>query len=523
MYKNIFFSILSLLVIAACTTSHNDWYGEYGDAPTGAPSTMMYGTPAADTTTHNIAVLLPLSGDYANIGRTIQTSIETSVLQRAPQNLSVAFYDTAQNNSDAISTALATNPDIIIGPVFAPDAKLLRATKPETLPVLSFTSDADAIGDGVMTMALMPTNGIEEIMREMKSDKISDYIIIAPNTPSGRLMAGAARESGDINDINIRGIFYYNENDSESIKNAAIDASMNTARTAANNRARAVLSDILTNETLTAIEKSSISIQLDKLSKSETMGDLPYGAVLFLGNGDDTETLASFLRYYGVGARDAKFYGTPMWDGSDITNDFTMAGAKYAALPESSAEFANIYQMIYDTTPSHLATFGYDAINMAMGMIYSQKDHAAYLLDPSGYIGIDGLFRLRPSGVSERALRIVQLDGSGTPKTVRNAAENFMIPIYNLDARRISDARPMALETSGINPNNYVRIPERFRSKYTMKTFGANLSAPQTHISENVITVLPEDDSDVIISPEFQPSKLETVNRTYIDSVEISE
>ena len=44
-----------------------------------------------------------------------------------------------------------------------------------------------------------------------------------------------------------------------------------------------------------------------------------------------------------------------------------------------------------------------------------------------------------------------------------------------------------------------------------------------TQIPENTITILPEDDSDIIISPDFEPMRLESVNRTYIDSVEIEE
>ncbi len=46
--------------------------------------------------------------------------------------------------------------------------------------------------------------------------------------------------------------------------------------------------------------------------------------------------------------------------------------------------------------------------------------------------------------------------------------------------------------------------------------------APATPVAD-AITILPEDDSDAIISPDFQPVSLESVNRTYIESVEIEE
>lgn len=523
--------ILSFLLIAAgltacAQTTRNDWFSEYGTMDVSAPATMQYGTyEDIDTAqTHRMAVLLPLTGNTAPVGRAIRTSVEIAAMQRAPENLSVTFYDTAENINAAINRALAENPEIIVGPVFANDARMLREIKPENTPVLSFTSDATAIGDGVMTMALMPTNSIEAIVGEMSADGTKKFIIMAPDTESGKIMAGTARRAAEIYNVDLVGLFYYKERDSESIKNASAAASMNAARTAANTRAREVLSDILTGERLTAIEKSSLNTQLTKISKSDTLGPVPYDAVLFLGSGDDTKSLASFFRYYGVGARDVRFYGTAVWDGTNILGDVTMIGAKYAALPEMNAEFANVYEQVSGAAPSRLATFGYDATNMAIGMIYSNKSNAAYLLDPSGYVGLDGLVRLTPSGASQRALRIVQLNGTATPREIKPAAANFMTPIYNIEQRHITPAREMALETRGINPNDYINIPQRLRDKYRSKTYGAHMTTTaNTNNRAPVVTILPEDDSDAIETPDFTPITLESVNKTYIDSVEIEE
>ncbi len=533
-YIKRFFIFCAVLLIAACTAKKEDWINNYGTLDLGAPIQMQYGSydfqfgTASDNLmgapVHRMVVLLPLSGEDATTGKTIRTSIETAVLQNAPQNLSVSFYDTSYDVNNAINKALSDNPEIIIGPIFSNEAETIRNVKPENLPVLSFTSDAASIGKGVMTMALMPTNSIEEIVKEMSSDKIKSFIIMAPDTQSGKMMAGTALKASEIYNIPSVGIFYYKENDSDSIKSMTEEASMNKARVAANTKAREILSDILTKERLTSIEKSSMTIQLDNLSKTDTLGNLPYDAVLFLGNGNDTKSIASFLRYYGVDSHKVRFYGTILWDGSDITNDFIMYGAKYATLPEISEDFSNLYEQISGKTPNRLATFGYDATNLAIGMIYSDKSNAAYLLDPSGYMGIDGLFRLKPTGESERALRVVQINGDKSISTIREAAQNFMSPIYNIEQHNIRPANAMELETPGINPTDYINIPERLRSQYKSKTYGTNINHDfqATPIQENIV-ILPEDDSDSFISPDFQPISLESVNRTYIDSIEIEE
>lgn len=531
-YINRFFKfcLLALFMSSCASVPNNDWYNTYGTLETGAPAQMVYGdiyqyeTTNDLTETHRMAVLLPLSGNAGNVGKTIRTAIETGILQNAPKNLSVSFFDTATDTIASINEALATNPEIIIGPLFANDTRILRENKPEALPVLSFTSDATALGQGVMTMALMPTNSVEVIVKEMVSDGIKNVLILAPDTESGKLMAGAARSAATYYDLPVSGVFFYKEKDTDSIKNTIYNASMYSARTAVNTKAREILSDILTKETITAIEKSYLTAQLENISKQDTLGKVPYDAVLFLGNGDDTETLASFLRYYSVSQQDAKFYGTALWEGSDIVKDFTMSGAKYAVLPETSENFINIYELTSGKKPNHLASFGYDAANMAISMIYSNKTPASYLLDPSGYIGADGLFRLKPSGVSERTLNIVRLNGSGEPELIKEAPKSFLIPVYNIEQTRISPAKEMELESPGINPLSFIRIPERFTSKYYTRSYGANMSYIEPTIEHEIeIITIPQDTSDAIISPEFQPITLESINRTYIDSVEIEE
>ena len=104
--------------LSAPTTSPQNLYGRPSDG---------YGTDTTDNTSHNIAVLLPLSGQNAPIGETIRASIMMAVLSNAPSNLSVSFFDTTPNTQDAFYQALETSPSVVIGPVFSDDARTIRA------------------------------------------------------------------------------------------------------------------------------------------------------------------------------------------------------------------------------------------------------------------------------------------------------------------------------------------------------------------------------------------------------------
>lgn len=532
-------SLVSCLLTAACVGNRpTQWNTELAELPVGAPSQIKSDfdypelgviatapSPITMTSPGNaktVAVLLPDN----TAGRGISKSVEMAFLRREHNNISVNFYDLTGNTmqkQNIITNVLMTEPDIVIGPLFAADASMIRDTKPADLPVLSFTSDMNALGGGVMTMALVPAQSIEAVVHQMSRDRATRVIILAPKTASGELMAGASLAAAGAYDISVSGLLYYNENDTESIKEAAKAAAMYDARVAANNRARQVLSDILVKETLTPAQKSSLRSQLDKISRADTIGRAPFDAVLFLGTAADSKSLASFLRYYDVANRDANFYGTTLWDGDVLATDLTMSGAKFATMPAADTNFVTMYEHMTGTRPTRLDGFGFDAANLAIGMLYSSKSPAAYLLDPSGYRGLDGLFRLRPNGISERALEIVELNGTGTPRVMVPAPSNFMAPLYNINPANIRAISDTYMNTDGINPMDFISIPDNLRSKYKSKTFGANTTSPVPNPQSQNIEIMPEDDREIVTNPEFTPIGTDRIDRKLIDVVEISE
>ena len=81
----------------------------------------------------------------------------------------------------------------------------------------------------------------------------------------------------------------------------------------------------------------------------------------------------------------------------------------------------------------------------------------------------------------------------------------------------------MDLETPGIDPDDYIRLPERLASKYRSKTIGTNISVAPMIQKSQIVAILPEDDGDTIQPQNFTPIKLESVSRSYIDEYEVYE
>lgn len=468
-----------------------------------------------------IAVLLPES----EMGNSVKTSIQMALLQRRADDINVRFMDLSgsrETKEMQIDAALGTRPDLIIGPVFAEDVDLLRELKPSNTAVLSFTSDASALGNGIMTMSLIPAQSVEAIMRRMADEGKKEVMILAPDNASGYIMGNAALDSARIYGLRTAGFYYYTPGDMDSMKRTAENATMFNARGDANTRAKEILSDIVLKQNVSAEDKAMVANQLEDRNKADTIGDVPFDAVLFLGNAPDSKALGSFMRYFDASAKKVKFFGTAMWDNDVMFRDITMSGASFAALPAISPEFANAYRSVSDKEPERISPMGYDAAMLAVQALHAQRSASDFLVDPSGFRGLDGLIRLQPDGMSQRALQIMTLDGSGIPKVSEMAANNFIKPLYQTSGQ--NSARRTEIKISaGINPMDYLRIPDSLRGQYKAKTYRQNkeeIAQPQPQSEE--IIVLPEDSSaPVLTDPDFQPMELDSVSRTLVDEVKV--
>ena len=72
--------------------------------------------------------------------------------------------------------------------------------------------------------------------------------------------------------------------------------------------------------------------------------------------------------------------------------------------------------MVYGRRPPRLATLAYDAAALA-AVLARNGGPAPFdplaLTNPNGFAGMDGIFRLRPDGLVERGLSVMEITASG--------------------------------------------------------------------------------------------------------------
>ncbi len=351
-----------------------------------------------------VAVLLPFSAS-AGPARTeaahLLRAAELALFERGVDNVLLMPRDTegtARGGEAAAETAIADGADLIIGPLFA--AAVRGASGPARragVPVISFSTDASVAGNGVYLLSFSPEEEVRRIVSYTASHGADRFAIVAPATPYGQLVAESYRqavsEAGGVVTV-------------EEVYSGGVDSMTQAAR----RLARA------------GIERLDVAQALTMTGDSwEPSQGGAFQAVLLPAGGDDLRMLAPSMLFADIDPLLVKFLGTSLWRNPATIREPSLANGWFAGPdPEQRTRFEGVYESVYGEAPSRLAGLGYDAASLAALMAANGgRIDRAVIEDANGFVGVDGLFRLRANGTAERGLAVY---------TIRNGAFRVLDP-----------------------------------------------------------------------------------------------
>jgi ABC-type branched-subunit amino acid transport system substrate-binding protein len=138
---------------------------------------------------------------------------------------------------------------------------------------------------------------------------------------------------------------------------------------------------------------------------------------IFVPDGADAApTIVQTLFSNGIDRR-VQILGSGLWEDGQIFSNSALEGAWYAG-PDSTGfrNFAARYRSRYGSDPVRTATLAYDAVALVAALTKTQGSNRfseEILTNSSGFTGIDGLFRFRPDGTSQRGLAVLRVTPNG--------------------------------------------------------------------------------------------------------------
>jgi ABC-type branched-subunit amino acid transport system substrate-binding protein len=141
-------------------------------------------------------------------------------------------------------------------------------------------------------------------------------------------------------------------------------------------------------------------------------------ALLLADDGDSVVATADALTAAGANLKNIQLLGTGLWDNPRVFNSATLRGGLYAAPdPSGFRSFSARYHAKFNADPVRTATLAYDAVALVAALARTQggqRFSAEVLTNPSGFAGIDGVFRFRPDGTNERGLAVMRVAPGGS-------------------------------------------------------------------------------------------------------------
>lgn len=343
------------------------------------PGTVIPGAPSGPP---SVALLLPLSGRAAGVGLAMRNAAEMALFEIADDSFVLTIHDTASTPAGAATAAekaIAGGAEMIIGPLFATEvAAVAPVARPAGVPVVAFSNDRSVAGGGVWVFGLLPSQQVERVVQYSSARGLSRFGALVPANPFGStalqaLHAAAGRAGASV---------------------VATD-SYPTGRG---------------NENGPLVDRFARRIGAG--------GGTPYiDAVLVPDGGAEIRNLAPLMAYYDIDNAKVRYLGSTLWNDPELAREPALAGGWFAApSPETRLPFEQRYRSMFGSPPPGLASLAYDAVSLAAVMA-RQPGGPAYdaesLTQPSGFAGVDGLFRLMPDGSNQRGLAVLRLTPHG--------------------------------------------------------------------------------------------------------------
>lgn len=337
------------------------------------------GGPRVDTSQPvPVALLVPGGSGQASdelLARSLQNAARMAINDLGGVAIDLRVYNTAGQPGQAQAMALKAADEgakIVLGPVFAQEANAAGvALSSRGINVLSFSNNTDIAGGNVFVMG--PT---------------------FQNT-ANRLATYAARQGKR------RVMVVYDQNTAGQIGKAAIEQGVSRAG------------------------GSVVAAQGYEFSQNGIVSAIPGIAATARASGADALFLTAdsagalplvtqLLRDNQVSPETTKFIGLTRWDIPAATQSLPGVQGGWFALPDPALyqQYQARYQAAYGEAPHPISGLAYDGIAAIGALLKQGKADAltgAALTQGAGFVGVGGIFRLRPDGTNERGLAVAEI------------------------------------------------------------------------------------------------------------------
>lgn len=422
--------------------------------PSRQPAQQAKAPEAPRTGPVRVAVLAPLSGDYAPVGQQLVNAAALALFENEQAAFEIVPFDTKGTPSgatEAAKKAREERADMVIGPLFGRHVQPVRqAMAGNDVAILAFTNDTEQAGDNVFVMGLSVDSQIEKLAEFLRASNRGRLLVFGPNNDYTQRAIAAVRsldsqnrlelvraatfdEAADFNTISDQ-VKQLTEYESRRANWRAFENRLISAVRGSNDPAGLLRSEAgrfpadsvrhrmllgmasVYNQQLSRGRNQALSEVISRIQGVDASPSENFDAVLLPFGSENLVAVGSMLDLYNAGLPFAQVVGTDLWQQTNLAQEPSFHRAWHTDLEQAALEpFVRAYRSTYQAEPDSIAVLGYYAGRVASAAVAEQVRpiRPSFVTRPQGFGSEAGQVRFGPDNLMRQPLSVYEVTPDG--------------------------------------------------------------------------------------------------------------
>ena len=345
-----------------------------------------------------IGVLLPLSGEYENLGNSFLKAIQLALYDISDNEVIIYPKDSKANSLDTYKAAKEFEKEgikIVIGPIFY--ESLERLNEINNITFISMTNKTNKIPKNVIAFGINIESQINTLKEYFKESKISKTILLSPS--SEFIFQSESVKKNDV--LKFYRTYSYNVNPKKIT--GEIEKITNYRERKKDLERR-----------IKILEKSDLykdQQELKKLEQMHTLGKVNFDSVVIIDFGERLKSVLTSFDFSDVSSEEVKFFTINQWFDKTFFSENAMQNLHFPSVNlKNIKKFKKKFLKTYNEDVNEVSILAYDAL----GLIYycwssnNKEFKTTQLYNKDGFKGLHAEFYI-DENLSKQKLKIYKI------------------------------------------------------------------------------------------------------------------
>ena len=350
--------------------------------------------------TLKVGILLPLSGEFANVGQSFLKAIQLALHDISNENINIYPKDSKANALDAYQAAKEFEElgiKVVIGPIFYESVE--RLGEINNLTFISFTNKTEKIPKNTIAFGINIDSQIDAIKKYFNKINVSKTLLLSPK--SEFIYQSQSVTKKDV--LKFYRTYSYDINPKKI-----------TSEIEKITKYRERKKDL--ERRIKILEKSDLykdKQELKKLEQMHTLGKVSFDSVFVIDFGERLKSVLTSFMFSDVPSNEVNFFTINQWFDESFFNENAMQNLHFPSVNLSNLKkFNKKYFDTYKEKPNKVSILAYDAL----GLVYycwinnNSEFKVSQLYNKDGFKGLHGEFVII-NNFSRQKLEIYKVSG----------------------------------------------------------------------------------------------------------------